>query len=356
MARSPLSWAALFLVLLLIASLAAVFLPALARAREAQTNDVSRCQNNLKQFGVIFKMYASENRGFFPPLMIQNAPHFDCATRPRKATGDFGVAVLSPKLSSIYPEYLTDPRYLCCPGATKSDRASFQRALHYGPRIKSISNDHVEYPAPDDISTVVCSQRDLGVRVADYSYNYLGFAYRLQRHVEKPLQKDEMEALRQIWRSPIVPSDAESLSTAFAPVLAALEKGEWETAEMLVQGDLTADMPSSLARLYRLREGIERQFITDVNDERAAARIVSEIWIMGDAIWDEESHFNHRPGRGIEAWLPFRREYARRDVAGGANALFMDGHVEYLRYDILGSTTMAPMIQNFRDLRRMKDF
>ncbi|MFA6244842.1 MAG: H-X9-DG-CTERM domain-containing protein, partial [Candidatus Hydrogenedentales bacterium] len=74
--------------------------------------------------------------------------------------------------------------------------------------------------------------------------------------------------------------------------------------------------------LYRMREGIERFFIKDINNPAASSEAQSTIFLMYDAWaahnddWDPPvnatGQFNHLPG--------------------GSNVLYMDGHCEYVRY------------------------
>ena len=76
--------------------------------------------------------------------------------------------------------------------------------------------------------------------------------------------------------------------------------------------EFAAPLPGDYPLAYRLREGIERFFITDVNNPAATAHAQSELMVMADNIADAAESFNHIPG--------------------GANILFMDGHVDFFRY------------------------
>ncbi len=73
-------------------------------------------------------------------------------------------------------------------------------------------------------------------------------------------------------------------------------------------------------QVMRLKEGMERFMITDINNPSAANKAQSEVAVMWDTSrsdyndstkWDPRD-FNHPPG--------------------GANVLFMDGHVEFGKY------------------------
>jgi prepilin-type processing-associated H-X9-DG protein len=80
-----------------------------------------------------------------------------------------------------------------------------------------------------------------------------------------------------------------------------------------LESPIELDSPiSDRFEIPRLREGIERYFITDINNLSAAMSAQSEIVVMHDGISTDVAHFNHVPG--------------------GANVLFLDGHVEYMRW------------------------
>jgi prepilin-type processing-associated H-X9-DG protein len=73
----------------------------------------------------------------------------------------------------------------------------------------------------------------------------------------------------------------------------------------------------------RLKEGIERFMITDINNPAGSAKAQSELPVMWDytsaAIRDSGTEFQH----GTAAF---------NHIPGGSNVLYMDGHVGFQRY------------------------
>jgi prepilin-type processing-associated H-X9-DG protein len=230
---------------------------------------------------------------------------------------------------SVYPEYISDLNLWICPSAVNASELK----------------EKFECPDGDWCGTCEAEPSFGRLDIAkvgnaeQHSYYYYGYAIDNDGAMVAALQ-----TLRGYATAAAVNyGGAKTPSVPFDPLLAqdvalvdqALHRS-YNPFAIVDKGTLQAQMDQALTemglplgpvaqgtggqdQLIKLREGIERFLITDINNPAGSATAQSELPVMWDRL----------------VWSASTQRYRERfnHIPGGCNILFMDGHVEFKRYD-----------------------
>jgi prepilin-type N-terminal cleavage/methylation domain-containing protein/prepilin-type processing-associated H-X9-DG protein len=295
----------LLVVITIISILAAMLLPALARAREAAYR--ATCASNLRQLGFVFHMYADEHNGDLP-AGATNRPWGELGLNigGGSVIGGYPRTLVRNNFTfeakAVYPDYLNDLRVLVCPSGIVGRTGTRDRWY----MDETFAEDRVDPAIYEDPANSVAMARLQGLRgdcecITNQMYTY--FPYAIVTEEQGLFLWNELSR-----RMAIGDTDFMSTDQVVNP--------NWQV-------DAYGHGPGGGNIFYRTAINIGRMFIRDINNPTDGVVADSDIPVLFDSAADNGMlKMSHMPR--------------------GGNVLYLDGHVSFQYYNPTRSSTGGP--------------